>query len=281
MEHCLCGIRCDGDDEALAKDVLSYVFDDHLYQLPSGDADFGTTLLRGLRCAVANKRRWAIETILKTLDVLNYRQDSSLAPQDSTSETYMQACADKDWASVASLILGQAHVESSIVVDSDYAECWLVGKEQRKEHERQLKQAIEENDIARTCELLLDCDIGDPEPTIKRAVELGQPQMIIAIIQRMEDDEMNPLEGLAVLLELGQTAIVSDLLRANSVWHRALEAASKHGMYGPLEAMIYQTPSCVPYYDSGYFLDILHERQVLLRVIAYQASATQDHDLYK
>ena len=292
------GCRCHSWETCPIENVLQYVFSDCQHDLPRGDPKFKTIVLKALTTAIVDNKEEAAKTILRAFSLLGYRPNSeeTYISNKATNDSIVQAFDNADWDLTISLILAQNLIavrENSrqglketgaqqpiamIFIEPPRGPSWY----------EQFNGAVREKDLVLAYQLLQDPrHLSSPFSRlplkfVELAVSLGQSDMVINVIRSTENFDEWGLDEVFPLLGYGQIAAVSALLMEHPAWKAALDAACYHEGFGMLESMVFQGSDLplfeeFPLYNDGDYL--MQEQQVIFRVIAFHAIATNSFKL--
>ncbi|KAI4714228.1 hypothetical protein J4E89_001678 [Alternaria sp. Ai002NY15] len=262
---------------SLAIDVLQFVLSDKQHHLPTNDPRLKTAMFGALDAALNPHHERAVEMILKAFSFLGYHLDDDDAyVGDSSAHGFMDrsildAFDDTNWNLAASLMIAKRSM-----ANSDMADPW-------HEQKSQLQDAIQKSDPILAFHLYTLLSPGDVIITYgQRMVELAlrhrDSAMAITIIENMSHWS---LDGLIIMLSHGQIMAVSTLLGRNPIWKDALEAASGHKNFEPLETMFfYGFGVPIINFETGrqVVLQQVH-LQLCFRATSYHCMATNDYEI--
>ncbi|KAH7093635.1 hypothetical protein FB567DRAFT_177848 [Paraphoma chrysanthemicola] len=290
--------------KAVARDVLQYVLLEELELDTSDSPDVGLTLRNALRTAIlrGHLRYWAIELILPTMKKCGYNLDEDLAGTFIADESFQKACSNGQWTLGASLMLaqiqkvklnkGQPAREEQARSEPTGADQAMVRGDFEISFEQlpsvRLRNLISQKDVIQVRELLdelfedfEDCDLTG---SVEHAVSLGQTRIAVAILQTMDSQGLDSLPAIVSVLEAGQTAAASQILKESRTWCRALDNATVRHDFTALETLVHQQQAHVPYFrieawNAIFESQLSERRQLCLRLIAFHAIEIDDKDL--
>ena len=265
------------DELSLAGDVLQFVLFNEHHHLPKNDPRLKTAILGALYSAIRPHHERSVEMILEAFSFLGYHLDDGdayvgdFSAHDFMDRPILEAFDDTDWTLAASLMIAKGSIANSGKADPI--------DEQRS----QLEHAIQKNDPTLAFGLYtLTISEHIIELFGQRMVELAishsDSAMAITIIEDMSHWSTT---GLTVLLSHSQIMAVSTLLGRNPTWSSALEAASGHKDFAPLETILFhclRVPFMIFEGRTHAILDP-HELQLGFRTVAYYCMATNDYKL--
>jgi ankyrin repeat protein len=275
-------------NEWFVERVMFYVFHENRHQLPTGDGNFRSILLQGLRCAVEVRRIWAIEMVLCAITGLGYEIDLDIETRSATTHAFVQAYRDADWTLAMSSIAQNISPITAQPQEHDLAISQTNEEiRQRESLQKELIRAIEQDDLRLVCSILESTDDNETlsqflveHDLLEELLRFCSDQMAAAITQRLQN-VWDRDAAFGIILMHGRTQVVSALLRAEPEWNAALGSATGTGDFGALDNLLYTDSSSVPYVASQYGFEAIEHQQTSYRAIAYYAGETNDPALNK
>jgi hypothetical protein len=286
LETCIRDAQNHPDNKlaVLAERVMLYVLDVNNIDLPIGDEVFKSSLLQGLRCAIASRHLWATDLILGAFTQLRYHLDANSDTKGASISVLNQACRTADWELALSLLPQLKNRGVDVIRESDRAH--LQSHDGVLKPAERLYQAIDQNDVELASHLLDSNDLKGVQDdlellgAIEKAVGLGHDRMATEVLHRLENVRTR-WQGAVSLLKRGRTATISALLLKNSEWNMSLDTAAKHNDFRALEDMLYENIDTMSYSACSDDTEAVSGQQICLRVLAYHAIETNNFRLYK
>jgi hypothetical protein len=263
------------DLELCNEDTLSYVLREFRHQLSISDPDTITALLEALHCSTKEKKSWATETILCTLDDLGFHFSLNSNNEENIRTLFEEAYLGDSWNVAASLITTEI---STVGGDGPATDGSASPREPFEEIKAKLISAINQDDITGLTHLCFSSatrlDYFEEFDLFKLVIKFASDGMVLAFIRHATAKRRFFNRNLSEVLAQGRVKVISDLLSAMPKFRIALAVARERKDFGPLDDLLHTNllNLSVTFRDDRFMSE---NYQLNLRSLVYHAIETK------